>query len=60
MVSVRSVNGYEVSTDQDRLDVDLVFRFLSEESYWSPGVPRAVVERSIENSICIGVYRGED
>jgi GNAT superfamily N-acetyltransferase len=60
MVSVRSVNGYEVSTDQDRLDVDLVFRFLSEESYWSPGVPRAVVERSIENSMCFGVYRGED
>jgi GNAT superfamily N-acetyltransferase len=60
MVSVTSVDGYEVSTDQDRLDVDLVFRFLSEESYWSPGVPRAVVARSIENSMCFGVYRGED
>lgn len=54
-----SVVGYEISTDLDRLDVDLVFRFLSEESYWSPGIPRAVVERSINNSMCFGVYHGE-
>jgi GNAT superfamily N-acetyltransferase len=54
-----SVVGYEISTDQDRLDVDLVFRFLSEESCWSPGIPRAVVERSINNSMCFGVYHGE-
>src|SRR5665213_902301 len=54
-----SVVGYEISTDQVRLDVDVVFRFLSEESYWSPGIPRAVVERSINNSMCFGVYHGE-
>jgi GNAT superfamily N-acetyltransferase len=54
-----SVVGYEISTDQDRLDVDLVFHFLSEKSYWSPGIPRAVVERSINNSMCFGVYQGE-
>ena len=54
-----SVVGYEISTDQNRLDVDLVFRFLSQESYWSPGIPRAVVERSINNSMCFGVYQGE-
>ena len=51
--------AYEVSTDPDRLDVELVFRFLSEESYWSPGIPRAVVERSIKNSMCFGVYHGD-
>ena len=53
------VVGYEISTDQDRLDVDVVFRFLSEDSYWSPGIPRDVVERSINNSLCFGVYHGE-
>jgi GNAT superfamily N-acetyltransferase len=55
----KSVVGYEISTDQDRLDVDLVFRFLSEESYWSSGVTRAVVDRSIHNSMCFGVYHGQ-
>ena len=54
------VRGYEISADRDRIDVDLVFHFLSEESYWASGIPRAVVERSIDNSLCFGVYHGED
>jgi GNAT superfamily N-acetyltransferase len=56
----KSVVGYEISTDQYRLDVDLVFHFLSEESYWSPGIPKVVVERSMSNSLCFGVYHGKD
>jgi GNAT superfamily N-acetyltransferase len=47
---------YEISTDRGRLDLPRIHRFLSTEAYWSPGVPREVVERSIENSICFGVY----
>jgi GNAT superfamily N-acetyltransferase len=37
----------------------LVHRFLSEESYWCPGVSREVVERSIDNSLCFGAYEGD-
>jgi len=47
---------YEVSTDPARLDVMVVHRFLSEESYWSPGIPREVVERAIAGSIPFGLY----
>jgi GNAT superfamily N-acetyltransferase len=50
--------GYELSTDKQRLDMDLIHHFLAEESYWSRGVPRDVVERAVENSICFGVYHG--
>jgi GNAT superfamily N-acetyltransferase len=50
------VVGYEISTDKARLDLERVHRFLSTEAYWSPGVSREVVERSIENSICFAVY----
>jgi GNAT superfamily N-acetyltransferase len=50
---------YAISTNTERLDVALVHRFLSEEAYWSPGVSREIVERSIENSICFGMYRGD-
>jgi GNAT superfamily N-acetyltransferase len=49
-------NDYSISTDRDRLDVARVHRFLSTEAYWSPGVAREVVERSIENSLAFGVY----
>jgi GNAT superfamily N-acetyltransferase len=47
---------YLISTDVERLDVDLIHRFLSEESYWAKGIAREVVKRSIENSICFGLY----
>jgi GNAT superfamily N-acetyltransferase len=48
--------GYEISTDPQRLDMDRIHRFLSTEAYWSPVVPRDVVERSIAHSLCFGVY----
>lgn len=47
---------YEISTDTHRLNVDVVHKFLSEDSYWSPGIPRSIVERAIQNSLCFGVY----
>jgi GNAT superfamily N-acetyltransferase len=51
---------YTISTDRDRLDLDRIHRFLANEAYWSPGVARDVVERSIENSLCFGVYDGDE
>jgi N-acetylglutamate synthase-like GNAT family acetyltransferase len=47
---------YEISTDTHRLNVEVVHNFLAEESYWSPGIPRAIVERAMQNSLCFGVY----
>jgi len=47
---------YEISTDPARLDMDVTHKFLSEEAYWSPGVPREIVERAIGNSMVFGVY----
>ena len=48
---------YTISTDPARLDIDLVHRFLSEEAFWALGRSRQVVERSIANSLCFGVYQ---
>jgi GNAT superfamily N-acetyltransferase len=50
--------GYEISTDRDRLDIDLIHRFLS-TSYWAEGRSRDAVERSIRHSLCFGVYAVE-
>ena len=46
---------YEISTDQDRLDVTAIHAYLV-RSYWSPQIPRATVERAIRHSLCFGVY----
>jgi GNAT superfamily N-acetyltransferase len=37
------------------LDLDVIHRFLT-DCYWARGIPREVVVRSIENSLCFGVY----
>ena len=46
---------FEISTDPTRLDIDVIHGFL-EKSYWAKGRRRSVVERSIRNSMCFGVY----
>ena len=46
----------EISADRARIDVELVYRYLSEESYWAENIPRSVFDRSIANALCFGAY----
>jgi N-acetylglutamate synthase-like GNAT family acetyltransferase len=48
--------SFEISTDRSRLDLDLIHRFLSEESYWARGRQRAATEQAIAGSLCFGAY----
>lgn len=48
--------AYEISTDYDRLQVGLIHQYLSQHSYWAQNIPLAVVERSLQHSLCFGVY----
>lgn len=53
------MENIEISTEKSLLDIPLIHRFLSEESYWAKGISRELVERAIENSFCFGVYSGD-
>jgi GNAT superfamily N-acetyltransferase len=46
---------FVISTDKERFDLNIVHGFLT-ECYWAKGIPREVVARAIENSLCFGVY----
>lgn len=50
---------YEISDDPTRINIDVIHGYLT-QSYWSPGVPRAIVERAILGSLCFGVYAGAE
>ena len=52
-------DGYTISTDKARLDIPVIHGYLSDEAYWSKGIPRRVLEPAIRNSLCFGVYQGE-
>ena len=42
----------EISTAPEAVDVETVHRFLSEQSHWARGIPRATVERALAHSLC--------
>ena len=50
---------FEISTDRNRMNVDLIHDFLS-KTYWAQGRTRDTVVRSLENSLCFGVYREQE
>jgi GNAT superfamily N-acetyltransferase len=51
---------YTISTERARLDLGVVHRFISQESYWGRGRALEVVRRAAESSLPFGVYRGEE
>ena len=48
-----------ISTDKSKLDLESIYQFLSQESYWAKGIPYDVFSRSIEHSLCFGAYLGQ-
>ncbi len=52
-------NDYTVSTDKSKLNIAAIHDFLSNRSYWAKGRSLETVRRSIDNSLCFGVYDGE-
>jgi len=49
-------SSFQISTDQSRFDVPLIYRYLSEQSTWAVGISRSLVERALENSLCFGGF----
>ena len=52
-------NTIDISTDKSRLDVEMIHRFLTEESYWAKTRTLEQTKTAIEHSLCFGVYDGE-
>ena len=51
--------GYSIATGFERMDFQAVHACLT-RSYWSPGVPRATVERAAANSMCFGIFHQQE
>jgi N-acetylglutamate synthase-like GNAT family acetyltransferase len=46
---------YVISTDRACLDLDVIHGFLT-DCYWAKGISRELVARSIQHSLCFGIY----
>ncbi|GAC1457811.1 MAG: GNAT family N-acetyltransferase [Candidatus Limnocylindrales bacterium] len=52
-------DGFAISTVRAHLDIDVIYAYLHEESYWANGIPRELVERSIDQSLNFGLFQGD-
>lgn len=51
-------DGYTLSSDTARIDVEAVHAFLS-RCYWSEGISASIVARAVAHSLCFGLYAAE-
>ena len=49
---------YLITTDVAAANIDVVHQFLSTELYWAKGIPREIVARAVQHSICFSVLHG--
>jgi GNAT superfamily N-acetyltransferase len=47
---------FTISSDPLKLDIDLIHKYLSEESYWAKNIPFETVKQSIENALNFGIF----
>ncbi len=48
--------GYEISTEKNRLELNVIHKYLCEEAYWCKGIPLDTLTKGIEHSCCFGLY----
>lgn len=48
-------DNFIISTDKDKLDLELIYQFLS-HTYWADKRTKQQVADSIQNSLCFGMY----
>ncbi len=53
----RRRDSFCITTDPEMLDVDAVHRYLT-RSYWAEGIPREIVARSLNGSLCFSLLDG--
>ena len=59
MISEKKTGDYLLSTDKAKLQINYIHNYLSVESYWAKNIPIEIVKKSIEGSLCFGVYLNE-
>jgi GNAT superfamily N-acetyltransferase len=57
MITLEAGRGaFRISTDKSLLDISVIHHWLSTVSYWAKGRSLEIIQRSIDNSLCFGVY----
>ena len=52
-------NNYSISDEKSLLQIEVIHNYLK-DAYWCEGIPKVIIERSIEGSICFGIYQNNN
>ncbi len=52
-------DNYWITNDKDQLNIDFIHDFLK-EAYWSKDIPKKSVSKSIDHSLCFGVFHNNE
>lgn len=52
-----TIDGFIISNDKSKLEVNYIHQFLSTESYWAKNIPLETLLQSIKGSVCVGIYQ---
>ena len=59
MIFTAEKDGFIISTDKLKLDIVSIHQYLYREAYWCKNVPLEIVKRTIEGSVCFGMYHND-
>jgi N-acetylglutamate synthase-like GNAT family acetyltransferase len=52
----KQTSAARISTQMEEMNLDWVHRALSTQTYWAKNIPKEIVQRSMQNSLCFGVF----
>ncbi|MEO1487056.1 MAG: GNAT family N-acetyltransferase [Bacteroidota bacterium] len=55
-----SSEAITIQTDFERMDLNLIHDYLSNQSYWAKGRSKSDVEKSMQNSLCFAAFTNEN
>lgn len=56
---IYQMDGFIITTDKSKLQIEVVHGFLK-QSYWAKNIPSGVIEKAIQNSLCYGLFIGDN
>ena len=54
-----NTHNFTISTDKSKLNFNVIYNFIV-NSYWAKGIPKSVMQKAIDNSMCFGVYSADN
>ena len=60
MLRERRDDGYELTSERERIDVPLVHRWLSTDAYWAMDRPLERMRAALDGSEVFGIYAADD